>query len=85
MAQIFISHSKQDTDITHFFMEAFVGTKVKPRFEEFEKEVPTGVNAKKIETDIQASNALFVLLSENVQNLSHTRDWVIWGVRHCDQ
>jgi len=78
MAQVFVSHSKQDKDIIHFFLEAFAGTKVKPRLEEFEKEVPTGVNAKKIAEDIQASNALFVWLSENVQNLSHTRDWVNW-------
>ena len=76
MAQIFISHSKQDKDIIHFFLEAFAGTKVKPHLEELEKELPTGVNAKKIQGDIQDSNAIFVLLSENVENLKHTRDWV---------
>ncbi len=78
MAQIFISHSRQDEDIIHFFLEAFAGTKVKPHLEELEKEPPTGVTAGKIEHDIQISNAVFVLLSENVEHLKHTRDWMVW-------
>ncbi len=78
MAQIFISHSQRDKDIVHFFLEAFAGTKVKPHLEEFEKVPPSGVNADKITRDIQASNAVFVLLSENVENLNHTRDWINW-------
>jgi hypothetical protein len=78
MAQIFISHSKKDKDIIHFFLEAFAGTNVKPRLEELEKEVPTGITSGKIEMDIQISNAVFVFLSENVENLAHTRDWINW-------
>lgn len=78
MAQIFLSHSQKDKDIAHFLLEAFSGTKVKPHLEEFEKGAPAGITAKKIEGDIQASNAVFVLLSENVENLKHTRDWVNW-------
>lgn len=78
MAQIFVSHSGKDVEIIHFFLEAFAGTKVKPHLEEFEKESPLGVNADKIERDIQSSNALFVLTSENVQALDHTRDWISW-------
>ncbi len=78
MAQVFISHSKIDKDIIHFFLEAFAGTKVKPHLEELEKDPPSGVTAEKIERDIQASNAVFVLLSENVENLKHTRDWITW-------
>jgi hypothetical protein len=78
MAQIFISHSKNDKDLIHFFLEAFAGTKVKPHLEELEKELPTGINAQKIQQDIQDSNAVFVLLSENVESLKHTRDWVNW-------
>ena len=78
MAQIFISHSKQDKESIHFFLEAFAGTKVKPHLEELENEVPSGVTAHKIERDIQISNAVFVILSENVENLKHTRDWVTW-------
>lgn len=78
MAKIFISHSQQDTDLIHFFLEAFAGTNVKPHLEEFEKVPPSGVTAQKIQTDIRASNALFLLLSENVEELKHTRDWVNW-------
>ncbi len=78
MAHIFLSHSQRDKDIIHFFLEAFAGTEVKAHLEELEKEPPTGVTAKKIEQDIQMSNAVFVLLSENVENLEHTRDWVNW-------
>lgn len=78
MAQIFISHSCKDQPIIHFFLEAFAGTKVKPHLEEFEKAVPTGVTADKITRDIQFSNAVFVLLSETVEKLPHTRDWINW-------
>jgi hypothetical protein len=56
----------EDKEIIDFFLRSFAGTKVKPHFEEFEKPVPTGVTADKIARDIQASNAVFVLLSENV-------------------
>lgn len=78
MAKIFISHSSKDDDIKNFFLRAFAGTNVKPLFEEFEAEVPTGINAQKIQVDILASNALFVLLSEGVENSRHTRDWINW-------
>jgi hypothetical protein len=59
-------------------LEAFAGTKVKPHLEELEKVPPTGVTAEKIERDILASNAVFVLLSENAEDLRHTRDWINW-------
>jgi hypothetical protein len=78
MAQIFVSHSRRDAEIIHFFLEAFAGTKVKPHLEELEKEVPTGVTAAKIAGDIQSSNAVFVLLSETVESLPYTRDWINW-------
>jgi hypothetical protein len=78
MAQIFGSHSKNDKEMIHFFLEAFAGTRVKPVFEEFEAELPTGVNAQKITRDIDASNAVFVILSKNVESLKHTRDWINW-------
>jgi hypothetical protein len=78
MAQIFVSHSRKDTEIIHFLLESFAGTKVKPHLEELERETPSGVTAQKIEWDIQSSNAVFVVLSENVEKLSHTRDWINW-------
>lgn len=78
MAQIFLSHSKHDKEIIHFFLEAFAGTKVKPHLEEFEAQLPSGIGAAKITADIQQSNAVFFLLSNHVENLPHTRDWVTW-------
>lgn len=78
MAQIFVSHSAKDSETIDFFLRAFAGTKVKPHFEEFEKEVPSGVTAAKIAGDIQASNAVFVMLSETVEKLPYTRDWINW-------
>jgi hypothetical protein len=59
-------------------MSATTPTNVRAIFEELEKTPPLGVTADKIENDIKASNALFVLLSENVEELQHTRDWVTW-------
>lgn len=78
MASIFVSHSKEDKDAKHFLLEAFAGTKVKPILEEFEPELPTGSASLKIKKDIEGANALFLLLSKNVEALSHTRDWVNW-------
>jgi hypothetical protein len=78
MAQIFISHSQRDDEIISFFLKAFAGTNVKPILQEFEKEPPERVTAGLTEQNIQKSNAVFVLLSENVENLKHTRDWINW-------
>jgi hypothetical protein len=78
MAQIFVSHSQKDPDIINFFLRAFAGTKVKPHLEELEKEAPYGVTAEKIDRDIRSSYAVFVLLSENVETIMHTRDWITW-------
>jgi len=78
MAQIFISHSQRDRKIVDFFLRAFAGTKVKPIFQELEKEPVLGVTEKEITRNIEASNAVFVLLSEQVQSLAHTGYWVAW-------
>ncbi len=78
MAQIFISHSGKDKNLRDFFSNIFAGTKVKAIFEEFEK-IPTGrVTSEKIIRDIEGSKAMFVILSQSVQNVPHTRDWVVW-------
>jgi len=78
MARIFVSHSSKDEEIKSFFLRAFAGTNVKPIFEELEEKPLTGVNTQKIKTDILMANAVFVLLSENVENLKNTRDWIGW-------
>lgn len=78
MAQIFISHSQRDRHLVDFFLRAFAGTKVKPLFQELEKEPVSGITEKEITRNIEASNAVFVLLSECVQALAHTGYWVAW-------
>ncbi|HYX72384.1 MAG TPA: hypothetical protein VE732_06410 [Nitrososphaera sp.] len=78
MAQIFISHSQRDERIKDLFLRAFRGTGVADIYQEYEDAPPTGVTAEIIERNIEASSALFVLLSETVQGLQHTRDWIVY-------
>jgi hypothetical protein len=78
VAQIFISHSAKDTELVSFLSQAFASTQVKGVFEEFEAILKGPTNAKRIANDIRQSNAVFVLLSSNVEQLKHTRDWVGW-------
>ena len=53
-------------------------------FREIENILSGSTSADQIRLDIQMSNALFLLLSPNVQDIPHTRDWVVWeaGVGH---
>jgi hypothetical protein len=75
----YLSHTvNRDKQIIHFFLEAFARTKVKPHLEEFEQQPPSGPTAEKIARDIQSSNALFVVLTETVESLPRTRDWITW-------
>jgi hypothetical protein len=78
MTSIFISHSQRDSEIKAFFNELFANTKIKAVFMEFEKMLGKEVNADKIETKINSTNAVFIILSENTDNLRHTRDWIAW-------
>jgi len=78
MAQIFVSHSAKDKDMVDFFSNAFAGTKVKAVFEEFEKILTGKITPSKVITDIESSNAIFVILSQHVQDIPSTRDWVVW-------
>jgi len=48
-----------------------------PIWQEYEKEISGPVDVE-IERKIQASSAVFVLLSENVEHLPFTRDWILW-------
>jgi hypothetical protein len=78
MAQIFISHSAKDKEYKDFFNQAFAASDVSAKYEEIEKLV-TGqqITAEKIKNDITQSNAVFVLLSQNIQDISHTNNWVV--------
>src|ERR1044072_553187 len=77
MAQIFNSHSQRDEDIKNHFYRAFSGTSVVPIWQEYEKPLSVPVDVV-IERKIQSSSAVFVLLSENVEKLPYTRDWILW-------
>ena len=77
MTQIFISHSKKDEELKNFFLKAFGLTNVKAIFEEFESITRGEVSSLDVMRDIDASRAIFVVLSRNVQNIHHTRDWVV--------
>lgn len=78
MAQIFVSHSQKDKELKSFFSEAFATANVKAIYEEFEKILRGNVTSEQVSRDIENSRAVFVILSQNVQDLPHTRDWVIW-------
>jgi len=78
VAQIFVSHSKLDSDLVNFFRNAFFDTGVMPVFEEFEGILTGAVTPSKVIGDIESSKAVFVVLSQNVHGIPHTRDWVVW-------
>lgn len=80
MAKIFLSHSTQDERTKELFLRSFVGTGVHPSLKKYEnvsppESLPTQINknmAEGIEKDILTSRAVFVILSEVVQQLQHT-------------
>jgi len=78
MAIIFVSHSNKDEEIINFFTKIFANSKVQAIYEEFEKILGKEITSEKIQSDINQSNAVFILLSENTQSLPHTRDWILW-------
>jgi hypothetical protein len=78
VARIFISHSRQDEDSISLFLRAFQASGVNGVYREFENPVPIGVIAEIIGQDIEFSSAVFVLLSETVETLPFTRDWVLY-------
>lgn len=78
VAKIFISHSRQDEGILNLFLRAFQGSGVTDIYREFENPVPVGVIAEIIGRDIEFSSAVFVLLSETVETLPFTRDWILY-------
>ena len=74
MAQIFISHSKKDEDIRTYFDSIFAGTKVRAVRMEFEdlRDRPS----RQIWSEIQKSDALFVLLGPNLSFSNFTENWI---------
>lgn len=78
MAQIFISHSAKDTPLKNFINQAFATAKVEAKYEEIEAILDGRRTAPQVSADISRSNAVFVLLGENVERLRHTQNWVTW-------
>lgn len=78
MSQIFVSHSRADKDGIDFINRAFASTKVEAKYEEVEAILHGRRSAAEISRDIVQSNALFVLLGKETEELRHTRDWVAW-------
>lgn len=80
MAQIFISHSARDEALKNFFNQAFATSAVNAKYEEIEQLYKGAITTQAIEQDITFSSAIFVLLSQNVDSLDHTRDWIGYEV-----
>ena len=76
MHQIFISHCQKDGDLKDFINRSFATTNISEVYEEYEQLMLGKISNEKVTSDIKESIAIFVLLSENVNNLSTTRDWV---------
>jgi hypothetical protein len=78
MSQIFVSHSQKDEAIIALFAKAFGSTNVKHVFMEYEK-IMLGRDPmqQEIQKNIQNSAACFVILSKNVSEIKHTRDWIV--------
>jgi hypothetical protein len=83
MAQIFISHSARDQQLKNFFNQAFATSSVNAKLEEIEQLYKGTITTQQIEQDITLSSAVFVLLSQNVDSLDHTRDWIGYEVGYA--
>lgn len=76
--QIFFSHSSRDKLLREEIKKSLEEIGIKPYFAFLEQE---GRDAKtKIEEAINDSYAVFVLVTENVLNNKHTRDWVSYEI-----
>lgn len=83
MTRIFVSHSKYDSDIVHFFTAAFATSKkgVKADFTEFE-DLGERYAGREIAQRITnpETQAIFVLLGPGVRGALHTENWVTFEV-----
>ena len=77
MAQIFVSHSAKDAKPLDFLNRAFATTNVQAKHEEIEAMITGKRTSQQVKLDIQLSNAIFVVMGLNVEQLKHTRDWVV--------
>ena len=84
MKHIFVSHSRRDRNYLKFLSTAFATSGVAAKYEEYEDIVERGSIGRRVAEDIRSAEAIFVLLTGNVERLSVTRDWISWecGVGH---
>lgn len=79
--QIFLSHSRRDTEIVQYFVDKFNDTGIKPVLMEFEKwSRNRRPNWLWIKDEIKESKALFLLLSKNITKKQQTQNWVSFEV-----
>ena len=75
--QVFISHSKSDPHID-FFHKVFSGLRTKAVYMEYEDILNPPWDT--IRSNLNESNAVFVLLSEPLLNQRHTNNWVSFEI-----
>ncbi len=80
MPEIFVSHMAKDIEYRRYFEDICNLAKTRPIFEELEQIVEEKISWQKIMEDIDRSKAVFVILSQNIQDKErkHTRDWIVW-------
>lgn len=76
--QIFISHSKKDTNIRNSFETIFKQTEVKAIFWEHEPKFKPDYRA--IKDEILDSKAVFLLLGSNINGTNYTKNWIAFEV-----
>lgn len=83
MKHVFVSHSRRDREYLQFLSTAFAASGTEAKYEEYEA-LSSRVAGQYVANDIRSAEAVFVLLTENVERLQETRDWVAWecGVAH---
>jgi hypothetical protein len=77
-AQIFISHSSQDTKLVELITLAFKDREIQPYFARRSMEAENPVN--KIVNAIDNSYALFALITPNIVFNLETRDWCVFEI-----
>lgn len=78
MVNVFISHSKKDAELVKEIGYNFRTVDITPMFMEFtpESEPPY----KKIEENINISDAVFLFLTQNVKSSDYTSNWISFEV-----
>ena len=78
MVYVFISHSKKDTELVKIINHNFRSVDVVPLFMEFTPE--SEPLYKKIEENVDLSEAVFLFLTPNVISSDYTKNWITFEV-----